>query len=115
MEQHIHVPAVVPAAALLDVVEAVNLGKLDFAFGGHFAHNHAARRGADVHGGVAVGFDVHYSSPSASTPICTICITLVGRGLGADGSKFTAPPVCAICGDVVRSPKVNTQMSPLCT
>lgn len=58
-EQHIHVPAVVTAGAFLDVVEAMDLGKLDGALRGNLADYHAAGRSADIDGGIAVGFDFH--------------------------------------------------------
>ncbi len=58
-EQHVHVPAVVAVRSLLDVVEAVDLGKLDGSVFGHLAHDDAAGRCADVDGGVAVGLDFH--------------------------------------------------------
>ena len=58
-EQHIHVPAVVTAGAFLDVVEAMDLGKLDGSPRSNLADYHAAGRGADIDGGIAVGFDFH--------------------------------------------------------
>ncbi len=58
-EQHIHVPAVVTAGAFLDIVEAMDLGKLDGSLRGNLADYHAAGRGADIDGGIAVGFDFH--------------------------------------------------------
>ena len=58
-EQHIHVPTVVTARTLLDVVEAMDLGKFDGSLRSDLTDYHTAGRGADIDGGIAVGFDFH--------------------------------------------------------
>ena len=41
-EEHVDVPAVMPAGALLDVVESMDLGKLDGSLGRNLADYHGA-------------------------------------------------------------------------